>query len=481
MIPNAACMLYVSDMYCGLTPDEKAGQRTPLCKTPESEMLQFAAQLLPGSLSAPIPVRQAYSSVSPPFDPTQMIPLSPPLVGPICTSPPVGYFAAVHRGTTYFMAGQEVTGGLYGTEIGAWHPITQPDLTSQAPGTSQTSVGQPTILQTANSSIAEQLNLPQGVMRQSIGQGQCGEQGQCVGQDQPGREGQMEGAIIGENVNMSPSLQEAGAQLRQMLQDKIRTPSGSPRLVIPAGNHAAVPSMGSPSLCSPQVRSYESSAHTSRSVSPADYSDMRSDRSETPPVRECPEDIAHIIAETEQMILMSSLTTPESTAPNINVKPPTSNRTSRKPESGLTPGGTLQCLTPGGTIECLTPGGTVECLTPGDTFTTLSPGGTCIVVTPGLTSSTTAECVIPGGTVSDSRSERHSASMVPTVCPLIPVCISPWQVSVSEDECSSPLRSQSESSMSPIGSPQRGTPKRSRIAARFNMPVSPAKSDASGT
>ena len=36
-------------MLQGLTEDEKRGQKTPLCKTPVSEMLQFAAQLLPNN------------------------------------------------------------------------------------------------------------------------------------------------------------------------------------------------------------------------------------------------------------------------------------------------------------------------------------------------------------------------------------------------------------------------------------------------
>ena len=42
-------LIIFSDVFCGLSPDEKRGQKTPLCKTPVSDMLQFAAQLLPVS------------------------------------------------------------------------------------------------------------------------------------------------------------------------------------------------------------------------------------------------------------------------------------------------------------------------------------------------------------------------------------------------------------------------------------------------
>ncbi|XP_013410407.1 meiosis regulator and mRNA stability factor 1 isoform X2 [Lingula anatina] len=50
-----------------LTADEKKGQKTPLCQTPVSSMLQFAAQYLPSSLPKPLPVipHQSGSSMPP--------------------------------------------------------------------------------------------------------------------------------------------------------------------------------------------------------------------------------------------------------------------------------------------------------------------------------------------------------------------------------------------------------------------------------
>ncbi len=41
------CIVFTAEMLSGMTYEEKLTQQTPLCRTPVSEMLQFAAQLLP--------------------------------------------------------------------------------------------------------------------------------------------------------------------------------------------------------------------------------------------------------------------------------------------------------------------------------------------------------------------------------------------------------------------------------------------------
>ena len=48
------CVLVCADMLVGLSDTEKHGQKTPLCRTPVSDMLHFAAQMLPVELP-PVP------------------------------------------------------------------------------------------------------------------------------------------------------------------------------------------------------------------------------------------------------------------------------------------------------------------------------------------------------------------------------------------------------------------------------------------
>ncbi len=63
------------DILTGLTREEKCGQKTPLCQTPVSDMLQFAAKLLPVAEQAipvayPAPPLPQFTTAVPPQEVT---------------------------------------------------------------------------------------------------------------------------------------------------------------------------------------------------------------------------------------------------------------------------------------------------------------------------------------------------------------------------------------------------------------------------
>jgi hypothetical protein len=326
-------------------------------------------------------------NVSPPFDIKQMMQ----------QPPPVGQY--VYRGTTYFMGGDPPAPRLFSRDM-TWYPITKAEIADIALPPSP--VAMPNIMQipVLESSVRQ---FRQNVRRDS----------------EPG----ADGANVCDKP-ASPSLQEAGAQLRQLLQGTARSPSGSPVLITcaankqlsvpPPGGVNAVPSMGSPNLGSPQVRSYESSANTSRSTSPSlnvavaaeEYTVSSRANASTPPITECQEDIERIIAETENLALLSPIRTPE--------------RLKRPEEQSENE----------------------------DVST-------------------------------ESQDEYLDESNLSNVSPPKPAGASPRRLLGRRSNSSSPQRPVSDGSSSPMGSPQRGTPKKSRLAAKFQMPMSPGGSDVS--
>ena len=121
-------------MFPALSPDEKKGLRTPLCRTPDSDMLRFAAQLLPHVQSEP----SRPASVDSFFEQQQHIYGYPTESAPALDDP------AVLTDSTHFYANYNANYQPFSAEAShAWHappPIPQydsvPRSLSNVPGSS---------------------------------------------------------------------------------------------------------------------------------------------------------------------------------------------------------------------------------------------------------------------------------------------------------------------------------------------------------